>query len=292
MTFEYINYSIVSSLNERTIYIKVIDTISFMCYESNIDSKELRLSNDLGDSYKLMCKCFQKEDGYNLIISVNTGIMKLAFVAIIEGYFKINFEIMLKEKIMSNDGQLSLNFNRIEQKQSHAIQLLTQKLEKLEEIIEAQSYAEICLMKQPIGNSTNLNSHIIFWKLNTTELTLISPSRFWDYSKIKLFYKLEKITITGCKNIINFTKVQMSNKTVKELIFNSHPGLTSLTGLDLFPNLEIIRFTGCSGVKDIVSTLNSYKHKINHICITSCAAVNNTELMTYCTKINIKLDLA
>ena len=289
MSFAIENYSIVSSLNERTIYIKVIDTITFMCYESNVDSKELRLSIELCDAYKLMSKCFLSAGGYNVNISVNTGIMKLAFAAVVEGYLKINFEIMLREKVMSNDGQLTLNFNRIEQKQAQAIQVLTQKLTQLEGLVDALSYAEICMMT--CNNQQHSGQYATaYWKMNTTEMTLNSNS--WDYSKICSFYKLEKLTLNSSTDISTFKNLKISNKTVKEIILNSLSGLTAITGLEDFPQLEKITFTSCNSVRDVVAVLNSYKHKIKHITVKSCGAVNNTELMTYCQKNNIKLDLA
>ena len=289
MSFAIENYSIVSSLNERTIYIKVIDTITFMCYESNIDSKELRLSIELSDSYKLMCKCFLLESGYNVNISVNTGIMKMSFVALVAGYLKINFEIMLREKVMSNDGQLTLNFNRIEQKQAQAIQVLTQKLSQLEGLVDALSYAEICMMQTNYQQQTG-QFPTAYWKMNTTEMTL--NSNYWDYSKICSFYKLEKLTLNSCTDISTFKNLKISNKTVKEFTLHALSGLSAITGLEDFPQLEKITFTSCASVRDVVTVLNSYKHKIKHITVKSCAAINNTELMTYCQKNNIKLDLA
>lgn len=288
MSFEFENYSIISSLNERTVYIKVIDTITFMCYESNVDSKELRLSIELCDSYKLMCKCFRLESGYTVNITVNTGIMKLSFAAIVEGYLKINFEIMLREKVMSNDGQLTLNFNRIEQKQAQSIQVLTQKLAQLEGLVDALSYAEIYMLTTP--HTQTHNTHNLYWKMNTIEMAL--NNNYWDYSKICLFYKLEKLTFTGCGDISTFKYSKIANKTVKEIILSSLNGLTAITGLEDFPKLEKFTLTSCPIIKDVVAVLNSYKHKIKHINIKTCAQINNTELMTYCQKNNIKLDLA
>ena len=75
------------------------------------------------------------------------------------------------------------------------------------------------------------------------------------------------------------------------LIFNGLSGLPAITGLDGFPQLEKITFSTCP-IKDIVVVLNSYTHKIKHINIKTCAQINNTELMTYCQKNNIKLELA
>jgi hypothetical protein len=258
-----------------------------MCYESNIDSKELRLSIELSDAYKLMCKCFLSESDYNVTITVNTGIMKMSFAALVAGYLKINFEIMLREKVMSNDGQLTLNFNRIEQKQAQAIQVLTQKLTQLEGLVDALSYAEICVMTFQHQQQTGQQA---YYKINTKEMTL--NGNYWDYSKICSFYKLEKLTFTSCSDISSFKNLKISNKTVKEIILTGLSGLSAITGLEDLPQLEKITFTSCASVRDIVAVLNSYKHKIKHITVRSCAAINNTELMTYCQKNNIKLDLA
>ncbi len=59
-TFEtkFGNYSLVLSLNERTIYFKIIDSINFTMYEGNQDAKELRLNFSLEDTYQIITKCF------------------------------------------------------------------------------------------------------------------------------------------------------------------------------------------------------------------------------------------
>jgi hypothetical protein len=235
-----------------------------------------------------MCKCFLLENGYTVNITVNTGIMKLSFAALVAGYLKINFEIMLREKVMSNDGQLTMNFNRIEQKQAQAVQVLTQKLAQLEGLVDALSYAEIYMHTLTMPGNHSSNQY--YWKMNTTEITLNNGS--WDYSKICLFYKLEKLTFTSCTDISTFKNNKISNKTVKEIILNGLSGLSAITGLEDFPQLEKITFISCASVRDCVAVLNSYTHKIKHINIKSCAQINNTELMTYCQKNNIKLDLA
>jgi hypothetical protein len=85
----------------------------------------------------------------------------------------------------------------------------------------------------------------------------------------------------------------MSNDTVKELIFESLDGnFTSLDGLAGFPRLEILTIKSCPQLRDVVKVFSSYKHKIKSIDIISCGGINNTEIMTYCQKNNIKLNLA
>lgn len=289
-SFEIEKYAIVSSLNERNIYVKVIDRILFMCYEANVDSKELRLPIELNNTYQLMTKCFKREPGYNAVITISSGIMKVLFNALVEGYLKLSFEIILREKVMSNDSQLSMNFHRIEQKQEQAVQHLTERLSQLERLVETISYAEINMIKMCHFN--NHGCRDIFWKLNTTEMSL--TGEYWDYSKIKLFYQLEKITLISCNNFINFTNDKMNNDNVKELILNclNTTNFTSLVGLDGFPKLEKLTISGCSHLRDVVAVLNSYKHRIHTIDIKGCGAINNTEIMTYCQKNNIKLNLA
>ena len=56
--FELSNYSILTSLNERNIYIKCIDQVNFICYETNVDQKELRLQFELANIYNIINNCF------------------------------------------------------------------------------------------------------------------------------------------------------------------------------------------------------------------------------------------
>jgi hypothetical protein len=284
--FEIDKFSIVVSLNERTIYVKVTDRVLFLCYEANIDSKELRLSIELNNVFQLMAKCFRKDDGYGISMSVNSGTMKIIFNALVEGYLKISFEIILREKVMSNDGQLTLTFN----KQEQAVQQLTKRLAQLEKLVEAISYAEIGIFN---GNAVNNNQGCLGRvKINVTEIRVLGNDI--DFTKIKLFYQLQKLTLNSVTSLNTTNFKYMANETVRELIFESlnDGSFTSLDGLDGFPKLEILTIKSCPQLRDIVKVFSSYKHKIKSIDIGSCAGINNTEIMTYCQKNNIKLNLA
>ena len=287
VSFENENYSIVSSLNERTIYIKIIDKITYMCYETNLDSKELRLSIELGDTYKLINKCFNKDNGYSVMMTTNTGVMKLVFVAMVEGFLKISFEVLLREKVMSNDGQLTMNFNRIEQKQAQAIQVMTERLNQLEGLMNAIAYAEIPMLLHPYTSQHNGNKN--YWSLNCKEITLNGP--YWDYSKIAYFYQLEKLIFSGSVEFTDFRSAKASNNSVREIILQN-TSTSTLDGLAGFPKLENLTIMSCQQMTNIVIILSSYKHTIQKITIRSCGQVNTTEIMTYCQKNNIQLDLA
>jgi hypothetical protein len=295
-TYTISNYIIVSSLNERTIYLKIVDTISYMTYEANLDSKEFRVQFELSEIYKLLDKCFNNITNYNIKFSVNSGVMKLVFDILVEGFLNINFEILLHETIMSNDGQLTMNFNKIEQKQRLDIEKLTKQLEQLEKLTEYLSYAEIYMYRE---NETDwfaqyrnqrCQDHkfcLSYQTLETTNITLHANG--WNYSKIKIFYKLNTLTIQHNGEINSYWN-NLENETLEELCLIGLNNLSSIQKLNKFPKLKKLYINSCP-ISNLVDVLSSYKHKIEFINIVSCSAINNTQLMTYCQKNNIKLEL-
>jgi hypothetical protein len=326
--------SAIVSLNERTIYIKVSDTVNYTVYESNVELKELRLSLDLEDAHKIIVKCLEGsggagegssdyKEGYKVTTSVNTNMMKMSFSARVEGFLKINFDIILKEKIMSNDGQLTMSMNRIEQKQTMAIEELTKKCADLENIITKQQhdFAEqleflrgvvnncqifMTNIYTPQGNWCDLQSTSTTTHMNTIsakEITMQDHGQtIWE--NISVFYQLSKLTITNFNagnNITNLTK--FSNANLKELVLNccAHGSFTSLQGIENFPNLEILTITSAPGLTDVVKVLTDakhanktlkFKHAIKTLKFQGCTAVNVVELQTYCQVNGIFLALS
>ena len=301
-TFSYKNYSIVASLNERTIYLKIIDTINFLSYEGNVDLKELRVSIDLDGAYKIIINCFKEESNYSVYISVNSGVLKLAFNALIGGFLKMNFEVLLREKLMSNDGQLTLNFNKLEQKQAQAIDALTKKCTDLEESVTKMKQIIDCCqifmtnIYTPQGGWCDIqsNSQTIINNISSKEITMQDQGQtIWK--NIKVFYQLEKMTITSFNAGNNITNLSsFSNNNIKELVLNciAHQTFSSLTGIQNFPNLEILTITSAPGLKDVVTTLKNIKHKIKTLKFQGCSGVNVVELQTYCQVNNVFLALS
>jgi hypothetical protein len=302
-TFSYKNYSIVASLNERSIYLKVIDTVNFLSYEGNVDLKELRVSIDLEGAYKIIINCFKEESNFAVTISVNSGVLKLAFNALIGGFLKMNFEVLLREKIMSNDGQLTLNFNKLEQQQAMAIKSLTEKCNNLEGVLAKQQreFAQQIEFLRGIINGVDIfTSPSHHWSavhqtqftanIASTELTLSGDGNF-NAKSIASFYQLEKLTINGFISQTNLNNVK--NIKLKELILNcGNATFTSLDGMANFPNLEILTITSASGLTNVVAILKETKHKIKTLKFQACAAVNVVELQTYCQVNNVFLALS
>lgn len=290
------NYTILTSLQERSVYMKVTDTVGFMCYEGTVDTAGLRISIALADAYVIITNCFAEESGYSVNISVSTGNMKLKFNAVVGGFLKMEFDVFLKEKIMSNDGQLTMSFNRIEQKQELALQSLTKRCEELEARLEtqrAQMGKEIGRLMDiinkleipiaPFHRWTN-NSHKQ-WVANIAS-TILDVSNtddpYFVPRNISSFYQLQKLVF---QTWVAHTNLQdISNKTVTEIEIRcgGNGSLTSFVGIENFPSLEILTIVHAPGLRDVVKTLTETKHKIKTLKFQTCAAINVVELQTYC----------
>lgn len=219
--------SAIVSLNERTIYIKVSDTVNYTVYESNVELKELRLSLDLEDAYKVIVRCLEGSSGpvaskgclegssggegnYKVTTIVNTNIMKMIFSARVEGFLKMNFDIILQEKIMSNDGQLTLSMNRIVQKQTMAIEMLTQRCADLEETVVEMKKIIDCFpifmtnIYSPQGNwcdlQTNAQTHM--YNISSKEIIMTDHAGNTIWKNIGVIYKpiLKHRCIIFCQN--------------------------------------------------------------------------------------------
>jgi hypothetical protein len=282
----------------------VSDTVNYTVYESNIELKELRLSLDLEDAYKIIVKCLEGSSvDYKVTTSVNTNVMKMLFSARIEGFLKMNFDIILKEKIMSNDGQLTLSMNRIEQKQTIAIEALTKKCADLEETVDKMKKIIDCCqifmsnIYTPAGQWCDIqNGNTQINNISAKEITMTDHAGnniIWK--NISVFYQLSKLTITNfnaANNINNLSK--FSNANLKELTLNchAHASFTSLQGIENFPKLEILTVTNAPGLTNVVKVLSETKHNIKTLKFQACNSVNVVELQTYCQVNGIFLALS
>lgn len=317
-TYSLNNYTAVVSLNERTIYFKLTDTINFISYESNVNTKELRTNLELGDCFTLICKCFaqgskdcvaqgskdclaQCDENFKYAITTNNGTLKIAFNAIVGGFLKVGFDVILLEKIMSNDGQLTLNFNRLEQKLVAGLEKamakcaeletsLNAKTQKLLELSDRLGYAHICMT-----HSSHPQPHH-FIPIGVREITNFQGSQdsnSFKFEYVQHFYRLEKLVLNYCR-IASFTAGQFKNNSLKTLEIQCHGEghLTSIGGIKDMPALESLTIRGAPGLSNVVSVLNSYNHNIKSLTFQGCPNVNVVEMQTYCQKNNIKLDIA
>ena len=251
--FEIADYFVTCSLNQRTVFIKLVNKLSYICYEANLDAKEFRLPFDIEQIYKLIAKSFKQQEESEFKIEINSSnALKILFnVKMIidssspDNFLTINFEALLREKLMSNDAQLSINYHRIEQKQANDIRILTERISQLEEWVEVISNAEICLHNHS-QNGT------IFYPVNVRELNL-GHNWVYHWNKIQYFVRLKKLDISSGNGLSNLSGLK--NKNVETLSLISCSYLTSFTGLSGFPNLHTLTVFTCANVSELVFIL-------------------------------------
>lgn len=275
------NYSILTSFNKTQIYIKMMDTVSHLTYETNLDAGELRLSTTLEDAYKIITNCFAEDDGYKLVISVKSGLMKLKFHAIIGGFLKLDFDVLLKEKLISNDSQLTLFMNQLEQRQETVVETLNKRCNELASLIEAHekrfnqmesllttiSCAEIDL---------RLNA---FFPINSQTVTIQGDAHL-KTDKIQVLYKLQKIVFSS----FSFNDLSsFKNETMREMTIESASKITGLKGLEGFPNLEVLTVLNAPLLKDF-SAIYKFGNKLKAIKMNG-----PPELQRFCNEHKITL---
>ena len=116
------HYTILTSLSGRTIYIKLTDTIGYVCYETHVEANEFHLSLPAESIYQLVTQCFAEDTGYTADISVSGKTMTIRFRARVNHFISFDFQVHIKEKLITSDGQLTMGFNRLEERIDQAEQ--------------------------------------------------------------------------------------------------------------------------------------------------------------------------
>ena len=308
MTYTHGHYTVLLSQNEQSIYIKLTDTVNFMCYEGNLESSDFPKNYSLVENFTILQKCFEALNDYRVTLTVMTGNMKLGFKALVGGFMRVEFAIFVKEKILSNDGQLTLNFNRMEQKQDHAVQNLVKRCEALDNRCKTLETAlakqgeeffrvidRLDVMLFPTSQISDQSQFpTAMPKISCEELN-INAQQFHHMriENLYIFYKLKLLKINHFYGLINNLK-NMSNESVieLELTCNGQSTFTSLEGFKNFPSLTTLTVITAPALTNVVATLKSAPHKIKTLKFQGCAAINVVELQTYCQENKIVVALS
>jgi hypothetical protein len=322
-TFEGKVYTINTSLNERTIYIKIIDTIQYLNYEGNIELKEFRMPITLQDAYMLLKNCFAETKDHSVSFSKNTNVLRLDFKAKIGGYMNIGFEFILRETAIGDDARASMRLIEMDRKHKKEIGDIIEKLDKMEQHYDTK----IESLESIIENQQNMIE--IFGNLqygpailNGEIINVTADS--WPGLKYSLYYNCKKLTLTFLSHFKEVDLSSYKNINVEQLVIDNKNGTSSTNnisynGLQNMPSLKqfIIKTTythiNSEGpiekssfiieINNISNILSSYKHNINEIILEIKININmgiNTVptlldvnhfsvLRTYCKKNNIDL---
>lgn len=294
-TFTTGTYTINASLNERTIYLKIIDLLQYLSYEGNIELKELKLPITLKDAYILITKCLSNTDDHLVKFSKNTNLLRLDFTAKVGGYMNISFEVMLRECIIGDDARMSMKLIEIEKKNSLEHAELKEQLRHIQSVFMAKTRAlEDTIIQQQkmielFGNiKINISGNPVnkFPKLNSE---LIEYDTANDINTFSLFYNCKKVLINY--HIENF--IGYDNINVEELNGGGHI-TNSIKGINNMPNLKIINIKihphhNIPYEQSILQYLKEYDNKLKQICITNIHKPDPTELQKYCREKGIEL---
>lgn len=286
-TFEHANYTVILSLNERAIFIKMTDNVNPVSYEGSFEPKQLGLQLDIANVYKIMHKCLLNEPEYSVAISVHPNeTMQLRFVAVVGGFLDIQFVAILREKHISDDGQLTAKLVQMEQK----FGALIKRVEELESQTRQQAELIECIGKAEVVITHSSGNIPVSRPINSYELTVYGNGHRSDYNldAIKLFYRLKTLTISA----VRVSCLSGTSNSLEKLVITDNYDMTSLSGLEKFPNLTDLSVLAMTQLQGVVATLSSYPHKIQQITVNNCPKINRIELQTYCNKTGIQLTMS
>lgn len=288
-TFTKRNYSILTSLNDdKTIYIKITDTVNFICYEENIQQSELRKDITLKNHYELIQKCFASETGFAVYICVTDRCLQLKFHAMVGGFLQIDFVLFIKEKILSNDGQLTAKINRQDMALQTVLvqcQTLATEIKKLQDIIDR---IEICT--SPPAHWTDKS--YVAPRISSTELTLAdNQTGGVIYRNVASFYQLRKLIIRPFTSMHNLTTIGCIPTIVEmELDCAGNGTFNSLDGIVGFSQLQTLTVINSPNLTNVVNSFKKQKQKLpTSLKFVNCPKVNVVEMQTYCLENKITI---
>jgi hypothetical protein len=300
MTYE--SFSIICTLTERTIYLKLVETISFMCYEGTLEHAAFRVSIDLPAIHRIMLMAFASAEGSKVEISIQNTNMKVHFESLIGGFLNINFDVILREKVIANDGQLTFSFTRMEEKQKKQAERIAHLEQHCERMFEVMDNCYIMICSKTL-NGTCVHNHLLgseFVRIGIENLELgpeslvgtHNPNRFWSQfmpEQIEKLYKLKTVKIEG--SLMGAVKLlKMAHPRVTDFTFIQPTFGFTIENMPQFPALKTLELRSCqlNGGFDPAKLVKKYP-ALKNLSITSCQGINQTEVMTFCTSHKITL---
>ena len=273
---------------------KLTDTIGFINYETYLDNSDFHLSLPLESVYQLMTNCFAEDAGYSVDITISGKTMTLRFRAQINGFIMYDFPVHIKEKMITTEGQLTLNFNRIEERQTQ-LERMVQKwttdavasvdkrcndaITSVDNLLSSLQSRVSKLESIVVNAELNIRLNSAFVSLGTTSLT-IPADNYLKLDKLMYLYNLQRLSfapitltdLSGCKH-----------PHIKELYLDggNTTHFRSLFGIANMPSIEHISIINAPGITSVSESLPS-THKIKSMCVKGCPGLNIEGLSIYC----------
>ena len=284
---------------------KFTDTIGFINYETYLDNSDFHLSLPLESVYQLMTNCFAEDAGYSVDITISGKTMTLRFRAQINGFIMYDFPVHIKEKMITTEGQLTLNFNRMEERQTQLEQMVQKwttdavasvdkrcndaiasidrqcndAIASVDNLLSSLQSRVSKLESIVVNAELNIRLNSAFVSLGTTSLT-IPADNYLKLDKLMYLYNLQRLSfapitltdLSGCKH-----------PHIKELYLDggNTTHFRSLFGIANMPSIEHISIINAPGITSVSESLPS-THKIKSMCVKGCPGLNIEGLSIYC----------
>lgn len=329
-TFKNTQYTITTSLNERTVYVKIANNISYACYEGKFGVDDFQLPFKIGEIYALMNKCFAEMSGVEFELDRKILVCRFKILAL--GVLNLEFELKLREVVVTDDARMTVEFEQHRQivdelrgniaVLGEALDEEKRRREKLEKtfdevigrlsdafIEETRQREELCNIISLIGPNVMLKFKRIHESDNNPEdcrpisstlLKFNCQSHYKGgycssgFENIKYFYQLNELEIYGdCvwQCVTKDRKIIIKNNTVKKLSIGDASVWGNLEILKQFPNVEE---WVCGGLNsNLEPTALENLKSIPHKLkrITLTGVRNANMLQSYCDKNSIELVL-
>ena len=305
--FTYEDYEIKLNKLNDLVSIHFVDTQTYKIYYheyTETDIYNICTSLDIfyticKTSFEALCESDSKKAIVKFIVNKNCLNIDIEHKYYVSYIFNLKLELDTNTKISGQDiciKKLELELKETKKLMEKQKDEFKGELNKIMSILDGcqifaqnlNSSGHICDLQINTGTNSNNSSKLVNISIKELE---VDHGGHTVYRNIKSFYQLEKFTIGS-----SFTKTNLKdfeNRTLKELILYCNNGsFASLTGIENFPNLEILSIQLAPGLKDVVTVLSATKHKLKTIKLTGCSAVNSIELQTYCQKNNIFLAIS
>jgi len=320
MNFTVNNYSNNISINDtHSIYINIMNKITFQSYESTIIKKDIPQFMDIPSFYKFMVTAYENSDEDNgilpIIYEVIEGKIAIRF-RFTNTFINIDHTLFIKEMVLSSDKLLTTKINSMKEMYENKITELENKLNKLNNVLEQLDkinnepiliiyapYVPKVYMNKSIEklNLTSYNNINICW-LNFNKFTniselIVNTSFIPNHDGGELNSSIWRLN--GCPfygnylrcnqffDLFNFPKVT----SLKILYISGETRNENLGDMSNIPNLEELileNFDYKINVFDYIKVLTNLKKLV---FINSSNINKIAELREYCISKKIKLEI-
>lgn len=310
----------------KNIYIHIICNSTYKNYHKTIVESDLcNLSVDL--FYILMTRTFDKTLNHSLNWGFDSNTLQLKFSTMLEGFFPLYQEIVLDEKVLSDDGVLTMAITEMEAGFLKEIEELKARIDELENrtIIFAFKpgiFGEFftCKIRDRILDLTVgdgycwLGNYMDFNELKCVERIIMFDEQVRygrnvaDFGYVQNNDNMSMVTnytqrlwdsmpsygnnyiFQNClANIFNTPQIFMPSVTELEIIYKNSSSPTNLNSL---PNLRKLSFSKYSNNQLSTFQLIQSIPKLKHVVYSQCLNISDLDkIKNWCDSKNIRLEI-